>query len=270
MKSASLEFHSCRSSATIYGSMELNHFPDFPMQLKWFLGLVAYYHRYIPHCPTLLRPLYALISVSGRTVPWTAESARAFEDAKAALAEATMLCRSRAVASLSLSVDASDTGIGAILNQHISNRTEPLVFSKNLQPRKMRYSIFGRELLDAYLAVRHFLRFLEGLNFTIYTHHKPLVTATFNASSLHSPREQRHLDYLLQFTSDIRHIKGRHKTVANVLSRIFTLLSQSLKSCNRTWQSLPMLSKTTVRFCCVVVTTATRSSVMSLPITFVL
>ena len=36
----------------------------------------------------------------------------------------------------------------------------------------------------------------------------------------HSPREIRHLDYISQFTSDIRHVKGIENPVADALSRL--------------------------------------------------
>ncbi|KAK3885655.1 hypothetical protein Pcinc_010141 [Petrolisthes cinctipes] len=36
----------------------------------------------------------------------------------------------------------------------------------------------------------------------------------------HGPREQRHLDFLLQFTTDVRHVSGLDNIVADTLSRI--------------------------------------------------
>ena len=39
-------------------------------------------------------------------------------------------------------------------------------------------------------------------------------------STQHSPRQIRHLDFVSQFTSDIRHVKGAENPVADALSRI--------------------------------------------------
>ncbi|KAK3873510.1 hypothetical protein Pcinc_021478 [Petrolisthes cinctipes] len=36
----------------------------------------------------------------------------------------------------------------------------------------------------------------------------------------HGPREQRHLDFVLQFTTDVRHVSGHDNIVADTLSRI--------------------------------------------------
>ena len=51
------------------------------------------------------------------------------------------------------------------------------------------------------------------------TDHKPL-TYSFNVSTdRNSPREIRHLGFISQFTTDIRHIKGTENVVADARSR---------------------------------------------------
>ena len=81
-------------------------------------------------------------------------------------------------------------------------------FSKKLQPAETRYSAFSRELLAMYLATKHFRYFLEGRSFHILTDHKPITFAMQSRQERHSPREARHLEYVSQFTTDIRHILG--------------------------------------------------------------
>ena len=54
----------------------------------------------------------------------------------------------------------------------------------------------------------------------IFTDHKPLTFALKSSSDRYSPREIRQLDYISQFTADIRHISGRDNVVADALSRI--------------------------------------------------
>ena len=44
--------------------------------------------------------------------------------------------------------------------------------------------------------------------------------ALASQSSSRSPRQTRQLDFVAQFTSDIRHIKGTDNPVADALSRI--------------------------------------------------
>uniref|UniRef100_A0A5S6Q4I7 RNA-directed DNA polymerase n=1 Tax=Trichuris muris TaxID=70415 RepID=A0A5S6Q4I7_TRIMR len=156
----------------------------------------------------------------------------AFEKVKKALANAALLSHPAEGAPLSLTVDASDNAAGAVLQQKVNGAWVPLsFFSQRFQPREVKYSAFGRELLAVYLAIRHFRYFLEGRQFTVLTDHKPLVQALQRGSGRHSPREVRHLDYITSFTTDIRHVKGRNNEVADALSRLHVnLLSVTLDS----------------------------------------
>ena len=93
-------------------------------------------------------------------------------------------------------------------------------FSKRLQPAERKYSTFGRELLAVYLAKLHFRHNWEGRHFTVFTDHKPLTHALSVSPDRYSPRETRHLDYISQFTADIRHFPGTENIVADTLSRV--------------------------------------------------
>jgi len=76
------------------------------------------------------------------------------------------------------------------------------------------------ELLAIYAAIKHYRHMLEGRNFTVFTDHKP-ITYAFQQDPLHSsPRQARHLQYIGQFTTDIRHISGKDNTIADALSRV--------------------------------------------------
>ena len=82
---------------------------------------------------------------------------------------------------------------------------------------KKNYSAFDKELLAVYLAVKHFRHYLEGRVFTVYTDHKPLVGAIANNTD-RSPRQSRHLSFVSEFTTNLRHLPGRQNTVADALS----------------------------------------------------
>ena len=96
-----------------------------------------------------------------------------------------------------------------------------------MSPAELKYSAFDRELLAAYLAVRHFQYFVEGRVFHINTDHKPLTFALHSSAERHSPRQARHLAFISEFTSDIRHIEGQANRVADALSRNVLALEQS-------------------------------------------
>jgi hypothetical protein len=123
-------------------------------------------------------------------------------------------------ATLALAVDASDSHVGGVLQQLENRAWRPLAFfSQKLTPTQVRYSTFDRELLAAYSSVRHFRFLLEGRKFRILTDHKPLVSAMTRVTPPWSNRQQRHLSFLAEFTSDLRHTSGSSNVVADALSR---------------------------------------------------
>jgi cleavage and polyadenylation specificity factor subunit 1 len=61
---------------------------------------------------------------------------------------------------------------------------------------------------------------LEGRQFAVFTDHKPLVFAFRQKTDKSSPRQLRHLEFISQFTTDIRHVSGSENCVADALSRI--------------------------------------------------
>ena len=206
--------------------------PTTQRQLRKFLGLINFYHRFLPHCAQNLQPLNALLSASkgsNREIEWSAETTAAFLYSKEALAQATSLSHPQPDAPTCIMTDASDTAIGAVLQQLMAGVWHPIsYFSRKLTPPESRYSTFDRELLAVYLAIRHFRYFVEGRTFHVLTDHKPLTFALSSTSDKYSPRQVRHLDFISQFTSDIRHVKGADNPVADALSRVNAVQHTSL------------------------------------------
>jgi hypothetical protein len=178
--------------------------------LQGFLGLVNFYRRFIPAAAQLLLPLTSAL-VGGRkaALEWSPQMEAAFTAAKAALCKVTSLAHPDPSAAISLACDASDSHVGAVLQQWSPKGWQPLSFySKKLDVTQRKYSTFDRELLAVYLAVRHFRFLLEGGQFHVETDHKPLTFALHRTSEPWSARQQRQLSFLAEFTSDIRHVSG--------------------------------------------------------------
>jgi cleavage and polyadenylation specificity factor subunit 1 len=111
--------------------------------------------------------------------------------------------------------------MGAVIQQRCQDAWQPLAFfSRKLSPAQQNYSAYDRELLAIYEAVRHFRHMLEARHFTILTDHKPITFAFQQKRDNCSPRQFNHLDYISQFTTDIRHISGRDNIIADTLSRV--------------------------------------------------
>ena len=188
--------------------------------LQRFLGMINFYHRFMPNVAGKLAPLHAASAGKGQAITWSTECQTAFEAAKTALADATLLHHPRANAPTSITVDASDSDIGGKLEQRHGQTWKPIAFfSRKLSPAESKYSAFDRELLGLYSAIGHFRQFLEGRPFTAYTDHKPLTTALASLTD-RSPRQTRHLTFISEFTSDIQHVSGKANVVADALSRV--------------------------------------------------
>ena len=117
--------------------------------------------------------------------------------------------------------DASDKAVRAVLQQCLGSEWCPIsYFLRKLRPLETRYNTFDHELLAVYLAVKHFRHFVEGREFFMLMDHKPLTYALATHSDKYTPRQIRQLDYISQFTSDIRHVTGAGNAVADALLRI--------------------------------------------------
>lgn len=202
---------------------------DFPLpktvkQLRGFLGMTNFYRRFLPHAALTQASLNALLAgaVKGSTpIHLSDEALKAFKDTKESLANAALLAHPDCRAKLALVTDASDLAMGAALQQLHEGNWQPLAFfSRKLSPSQMKYSPYDRELLAIYEAIKYFRHMLEARHFTIYTDHKPISYAFNERKHNCSPRQYRHLDYIAQFTTDIRHISGKDNVVADTLSRV--------------------------------------------------
>lgn len=230
--------HTVSSSGITPTSSRCTAIREFPKpktqrQLKQFLGMLNYYNRFIPRCALLLQPLYAMVKPAKKgqsiTLVWTPEADNAFLAARTALTDVPSLDFPTPDAVTSIATDASDTGIGAVLQQHVDGAWKPIAFfSKKLNNAEKNYSAFDRELLAIHKAVKHFRYFVEGRPFHILTDHKPLTCVFISNKATYSPRQLRHIDFISQFTTDIRFVRGEDNAPADALSRNVCATSTSL------------------------------------------
>lgn len=200
--------------------------PTDTSELRRFLGSINFFRACLPHAAEYLSCLYKQLEGKKKNdrspINWDDTLNSAFVKCRTALAEATTLSHPVPDADLQLMTDASLTCIGATLLQMVNGKPQPLgFFSKSLTPAQQRYSTYDRELLAIRFAIKHFRRLIEGRPCTILTDHKPLTFA-FNkpSSPSETPLRQRYLDYISQFTTDIRFIEGSSNSIADSLSRI--------------------------------------------------
>ena len=164
-------------------------------QLRAFLGMLNYYDRFLPDVATVLEPLHQLLR-KGAKWKWLEEQQTAFDKARELLQSADLLVHFDPEKELVLEIDASDYGVGEVLNLKMKNGTErPIGYvSRTLQEAETNYSTLEKEALAIIFGIKKFHQFLYGHLFTIKTDHKPLeglLSEKKGIPSLAAPRIQR-------------------------------------------------------------------------------
>ena len=165
-----------------------------------------YYAKFVKHSSQWLQPLHALVNSTPRNqfLRWTTELTNCFIQSKTALSHATQLAFPDITSATELVVDASGTHVGAVLQQVKDDSCAPLAFwSKALTPAQRAWSTFDWELFACFAAIRYFQHYLDAKDFTFRSDHKPLVHKFHSLTLSASPRQQRYLDYIAQFTKQI-------------------------------------------------------------------
>lgn len=222
---------------------------DFPVPitqkaLREFLGMVVFYHRFIPGLAQVLAPLHEALKCKPKDFVLNSSLKNQIQLAKNKLSDATLLTFPVGSAPLALTTDASSVAVGAVLEQYSDKAWRPLAFfSRKLRPPEIKYSTFDRELLAVYLAIRHFRHFIEGRDVRLFTDHKPLTFAFAKTRDPISGRQQRQLSFISEFTTQIQHVSGKQNVVADALSRICSLVETvSPNSLAQAQQSDPELA----------------------------
>lgn len=199
--------------------------PENVSQLRRYLGMMNFYRRCIPQAAAAQALLFDMTKGSKKKdktpLNWKDSEKEAFHLCKEKLAQAAILAHPDESLDITLATDASDFAIGASLFQIRNGIREPLAFfSRRLTDTEKRYSTYDRELLAIYAAIKYFRHLVEARKFVIETDHKPLTHAFAQSADHASPRQIRHLDYISQFSTDLRYVKGETNEAADALSRV--------------------------------------------------
>ncbi|XP_035265328.1 uncharacterized protein LOC118223192 [Anguilla anguilla] len=152
--------------------------PSSQKQLQRFLGFANFYRRFIQDYSRVAVPLTHLTS---STIPfaWTPETDTTFGDLKRRFTSAPVLVHPDSPRQFVVEVDASETGVGAVLSQRSvkDQKLHPCAFSRRLSPAERNYDVGNRELLSVKLALEEWRHWLEGAEqpFVVWTDHKNLA-----------------------------------------------------------------------------------------------
>ena len=146
-------------------------------ELKSYLGLLTYYGRFLPHLPSTLAPLYALLHQSTEW-RWGQKEQESFQQSKNLLLSSKVLVHFDPKLPVVLACDASSYGVGAVLAHKMPDGTEKVIgfASRTLSAAERQYSQIEKEGLSCVFGVRRFHAYLLGRHFFLITDHKPLVS----------------------------------------------------------------------------------------------
>jgi RNase H-like domain found in reverse transcriptase/Integrase zinc binding domain/Reverse transcriptase (RNA-dependent DNA polymerase) len=148
--------------------------PNNVTELRAFLGLVNYYHRFVPNFSSKMAPLYELLK-KGVKFNWTKGQQAAFDNSKKALLDNTKLVPFDNARETILATDASSFGLGAVLSQVYSGEERPVMYAScTLSPAEAKYCQLEKEALAIIFGVKRFHRYLYGRQFCMVTDHQPL------------------------------------------------------------------------------------------------
>ena len=205
--------------------------PTSVSELRSFLGFASYYRRFVEKFARLAAPLHRLVAEVQRTHGrqrqlllgdgWTEECEQTFQALKAKLVSAPVLAYGNFSLPFILEIDASYSGLGAVLSQEQDGRVRPVAYaSRGLKPTERNMSNYSSMKLE-FLALKwamteKFRDYLLGQKCIVWTDNNPLShlsTAKLGAT------EQRWAAQLAAFDYTIRYRSGRANVNADVLSR---------------------------------------------------
>ena len=201
------------------------HMPD-PVnvpQLRTFLGIAGYLRKFVPHMALISLPLTNLLH-SDVSWFWGSAQADAAAQIKRLLTTAPILRSYDVKQPVSLEVDASGNGLGAVVLQpDDQGRLCPVVFlSRCLTEVESRYATIEREALAVIWALHRAHEYVLGVPVTVYTDHKPLL-GLFNKSLNEMPlRIQRWSVSLQLYNFKLVWKKGSEMHLADPLSRMMS------------------------------------------------
>ena len=193
--------------------------PQSVKDLRKFLGLAAYLHKYSKNYADFARTLTQLLHKETGW-DWSSECAEAFNSLKKSLVEAPILMIADHHKPFHVVCDASDFAIGSALMQHDDDNRERVVAyqSRQLKPAEKNYPVHDKELLSMKYALAKFRVYLLGTKpFMVFTDHASLRTAIKTPHL--SQRMARWLSFFADYNFTVHYKPGKANVLADALSR---------------------------------------------------
>jgi RNase H-like domain found in reverse transcriptase/Integrase zinc binding domain len=186
--------------------------------VRSFHGLASFYHRFIRDFSTLVSPITECLK--GGVFKWTKEAEKSFQLIKEKMTAASILALPNFEKIFELECDASDIGIGAVLNQEGGSIA---FFSEKLSDLRKNYTTYEKKFYVIVRVLGHWRHYLISKEFILYSDHEALKF--INGQHKLKPRHARWVEFFQGYTFHIKHKSDASNQVADTLSRHHSLLS---------------------------------------------
>ena len=205
--------------------------PKTVTQLRGFLGLTNYYSCYVPNYADLAAPLMAKLQLnredgkkgSQKPIRWTTPDVEAFVKLKHALTEQLELFQLDPDQPFVMRTDASDTAIGAVLEQEREGKWVPVAFfSRKLGGSQLNWTPREKETYAIVSSLRKWAGWIGFQPVLIRTDHRSLedwVGEHVDTPSGPRGRRARWHETLSQFNLEVQYLPGKDNIVADAMSR---------------------------------------------------
>ncbi|GKC40556.1 reverse transcriptase domain-containing protein [Tanacetum coccineum] len=187
--------------------------PKSSTEIRSFLGLAAYYRRFIENFSKIANPL-TLLTQKNKTYVWGNEQDDAFCILNEKLCNALVLALPDGPDDFVVYYDASKQGFGSVLMQ----RGKVIAYaSRQLKKHEKNYTTHDLKLGVVVFALKIWRHYLYGTKSVIYTDHKSLQYI-FDQKDLNM-RQRRWIELLSDYECEIKYHPGKANVVADALSR---------------------------------------------------
>lgn len=186
-------------------------------EVRQFCGTASWYRRFISDFASRLYPLTSMLR-KNKHFKWTEEAQKAFDDIRQSLVQAPILSWPDFSKQFTISCDASNVGIGAVLSQSSDFGEKVIAYaSRTLGKTEQKFSTTERECLAVIWSIEKFRPYVEGTHFEVITDHHSLLWL----HNLRDPqgRLARWSLRLQPFDFTLIHRKGKEHVVPDLLSR---------------------------------------------------
>ena len=138
-------------------------------ELRSFLGLASYYRKFVKDFSAIASPLTQLLH-KDKPYLWEKDQQTAFDSLKLCLVSAPVLILPDPTKPFTVTTDASDLAIGAVLSQDQGKGDQPIAYeSRKLSPAEQNYPVHEKELLAIVHAIKLWRIYLGRPK--VYHHH---------------------------------------------------------------------------------------------------